>query len=85
MTNTNAALIRTDCSACRIDLEVRVGAGTVAALIPSNGKRGSLHAPAHAAVVEFVTDGDDDPADPATLLMWDCPACGYADSLDRLT
>ncbi|GAB3081150.1 hypothetical protein GCM10027053_52170 [Intrasporangium mesophilum] len=68
------ALIKTDCSDCRIDLTVDTSAGTVTARIPSNGKRGSLHVPAHTATSDLWDDGD--------LWMWDCPVCGHADSYD---
>lgn len=66
----------TTCSTCSIGLTV--DSVTVTAVTPSNGKRGALHIPAHAATGDVYVDatyGED-------LLMWDCPACGAADSLD---
>lgn len=71
---TTKTLIKTTCSSCSADLKVYPHAGSVTSVVPSNGKRGSLHVPAH--TVEADLDGDDD------LLTWDCPACGEADSFD---
>lgn len=66
--------IRTTCSSCFIDLTLDRDAETVSATVPSNGRRGSLHVPAHR--VEADLYGDDD------LLQWECPACEHADSFD---
>jgi hypothetical protein len=42
--------------------------------VPSNGVRGDKHVPAHTVTADAVEcDG---------LIMWDCPACEYAESHD---
>jgi hypothetical protein len=66
--------IRTTCSGCRINVTLFPRDAKVTALIPSNGKRGSLHVPAH--MVSSDLYGDED------LYEWDCPACEHADSFD---
>lgn len=71
MTKTRIA---TTCSNCSADVALFPHAGSVTSKVASNGKRGSLHVPAH--TVEADLDGDDD------LLTWDCPVCGDADSFD---
>jgi len=72
METITAATITTTCSGC--SEEVKVAAYEATVQVPSNGKRGSLHVPAHKVVADVYDDGD--------LLTWDCPACGYADSYD---
>lgn len=67
-----AKTIHTNCSDCMTDLVI--DGDKVTAQIPSSGSRGSKFVPAHEATSEVT--GDDD------LLMWDCPACGHADSYD---
>lgn len=81
------SVVRTTCSSCFIDVQVVIVtdgsdrpavesllAASVKARIPSNGKRGSLHVPAHEVRTEATLDAD------GTLLLWECPSCGYADS-----
>lgn len=75
----NTTLTSTTCSACAINLTVDANNGVVTAVVPSNGKRGSLHVPAHTVIGDVLFDASDDDGD---LGMWDCPACGYADSYD---
>lgn len=65
-------IVKTECAECFAAVRVDLDAGTATARIPSNGRRGSLHVPAHAASTEGTfTD---------VLFLWECPACGYADS-----
>lgn len=71
---TATPIVRTTCSDCSIAVRVNLDTGVVTARIPSNGKRGSLHVPAHDETTQGSLDSDE------TLLLWDCPACGYADS-----
>ena len=47
---------------------------TVKARMPSNGKRGAGHVPAHDVQADATLDAD------GALLLWECPLCGYADS-----
>jgi hypothetical protein len=61
------------CSGCMEDVVIEDG--IVSILVASNGLRGSKHVPAHVVTAEITFYGDD-------LLVWDCPACGYADSFD---
>jgi hypothetical protein len=63
----------TQCSGCHARTLLNVEVGTAAVQIPSNGKRGSLHVPAHTVSTSLWTTDD-------YLWMWDCPACEYADS-----
>jgi len=67
--------VTTTCSGCAADVRVDVDGGTATVRVPSNGKRGSLHVPAHDVVADVVVADD--------LAMWDCPvpSCGYADSV----
>lgn len=67
-------IIKTTCSGCMIDVKIDVENEVVTALIPSNGRRGSLHIPAHEVSSDLYGDED--------LLQWDCPACEHADSYD---
>ena len=69
-------MTKTTCSECFIDLIIDLDAGVVRATIPSNGRRGSLHVPAHDVEADLTVDEGTD------LIMWDCPACGHADSFD---
>lgn len=70
-----ANIVRTTCSGCTEPVRVNLHRGTATMRVPSNGKRGSLHVPAHDAVADVIIDADGD------LAMWDCPVCGYADSV----
>ena len=72
-----ATLTKTTCSNCTIDLSLDADRWVIRATVPSNGLRGSKHVPAHEVVADVWTDDDT-----GSLLMWDCPACGYADSFD---
>lgn len=63
------------CSGCARTVVLDLDNGVARVQMPSNGKRGSLHVPAHALMTDEVVVDE-------TLAMWDCPACGYADSLD---
>lgn len=74
---SNALIIKTTCSGCSEQVTVDRNFGVAIAKVPSNGKRGSLHVPAHNVSVDL--DGDD-----GDLVTWDCPwpTCGYADSFD---
>lgn len=76
MASSYSTIIRTDCSGCRLDVKINRDHGTASIVIPSNGKRGSLHVPAHTVVADAFDDGE--------LITWDCPnpACDYADSFD---
>lgn len=76
MTSSAAFAIQTTCSGCSADVELVNGSAVVA--VPSNGKRGSLHVPAHKVEAPLSFTEDD------SLLLWDCPvpSCGYADSYD---
>lgn len=64
--------VKMQCGGCLTEVKVDLDAQTVTARIPSNGKRGAGHVPAHDAVTEGHSDED--------LMYWECPACGYADS-----
>lgn len=73
MTNSHAATVRRfPCSGCGEPLALNVATLVVTMRVPSNGKRGSLHVPAHDVTAEAVEVGP--------LIEWDCPLCGYADS-----
>lgn len=65
----------TTCSDCMADVAVDVDALTVTVKVPSNGLRGSKHVPAHTLTAEAAEEG-------SGLIVWECPACGHADSLD---
>jgi len=69
-----ATIITTTCSDCSLPTKVNIDRGTVEVKVPSNGKRGSLHVPAHVLTTEAWTTDD-------YLFTYDCPACGYADSV----
>ncbi len=68
--------IKTTCSGCSAELTIT--GEWVRTVIPSNGKRGSLHQPAYRSSTRwfFLSDPKD------SVIGWDCPACGYADSYD---
>lgn len=68
-------IVKTECSGCMEPVKVDVEGGVATMRVPSNGKRGSLHVAAHDVTAEVLIDSDD------TLAMWDCPRCGYADSV----
>jgi len=68
-----ANTVRTTCSGCFLDVRVDVDALSVAVKVPSNGRRGAAYVAAHTETVEATTDGD--------LVLWDCPACEYPDSV----
>lgn len=70
-----ANVVRTECAGdgCGLKVVVYVEQERVHVMVPSNGRRGSLHKPAHTVKVDASDDGD--------LTMWDCPVCGYADSV----
>lgn len=73
-----AVKIVTTCSGCREDVTLR-GTGSFAdiATVTVKGEgRGSLRVQPKTLIADVVVDGDE------ALLMWDCPACGYADSYD---
>jgi hypothetical protein len=66
--------VEVNCSGCNTVTKLDLVNGTATLTVPSNGKRGRLHVPAHQAVATvWYTDGTD-------LAMWECPLCGYADS-----
>lgn len=70
-----ANVVRTVCSGCMEPVTVDVDWGMATMRIPSNGKRGAGHVPAHDATAEVLIDSD--------LAMWDCPmpGCDQADSV----
>lgn len=68
-----AAERSTHCSGCARPVRVRAD-GNVEVFVESNRKRGAGHVPAHVELAEWIDDDG--------LVMWDCPACEYADSLD---
>lgn len=67
-------MVTTFCSGCMND--VRVTSERVTVHVPHNGARGVRRVPAH------TLSGDVFPDD--ILWQWDCPSCGYADSLDLI-
>lgn len=70
-------IIKTTCSGgrgCREDVVLDLEQGTATVHVASNGRRGSLHVPDHDVVADLTEEGP--------LLLWDCPACGHADSYD---
>lgn len=68
-------IIRTECSGCWANVRVNRDTAVVTSRVPSNGKRGSLHVPAHDVTSDVLNDDGD-------LVTWDCPVCEYADSFD---
>lgn len=68
------AVVRTECAECFAPVRVNVDTGVVKATKPSNGKRGKTYVGAHPVESQGYLDSDE------TLLLWDCPVCGYADS-----
>lgn len=71
MSNT----VTTECSGCMEPVSVDIDAGLATMHVPSNGRRGSLHVPAHDVTAEVSIDAD------GVLALWDCPRCEYADSV----
>ena len=69
------SVIKTDCSGCLEPFRLDTETGVVTMHVPSNGKRGSLYVPAHDVTADAVLDANGD------LLVWQCPRCGYADSV----
>lgn len=69
-----ATLIKNDCSGCAGAFTLNKSTLVVTMTVPSNGKRGDGHVPAHTVTADAVeVDG---------LVMWDCPRCEYAESHD---
>lgn len=68
------AIVKKDCSGCMESFRLNTTTGIVTMTVPSNGRRGSLHVPAHDVTTEATLDRVE------TLLLWDCPRCGYAES-----
>ncbi|MGV8846107.1 hypothetical protein [Tessaracoccus sp.] len=60
------------CSQCGETFALNTVTGLVTMRAPSNGRRGSLHVPAHVVTAQ----GDDD----GTLWHWECPLCEYSES-----
>lgn len=73
------AQVPTACGSCFVPVVVDLAKGTTTTSVPSNGLRGQGFVGAHEVTEEFTDDG--------TLALWECGACGYADStyLDPLT
>lgn len=69
----NTSAIKHECDGCLLDVTLDIESGTATTHVPSNGKRGSLHVPAH-DVIEGLWTQDD------YLWEWDCPECEYANS-----
>jgi hypothetical protein len=70
------APIKTTCSDCFADLVIDECYGSVTTTVPSNGRRGSKRVEARKVTLDAWMDAEGD------LVMWDCPACGHADSYD---
>lgn len=70
--SSNGDVVKTECGDCFIGVQVDLANMVAAAKIPSNGKRGKGHVAAHWLSTDMTSDG--------TLALWECPACGYADS-----
>lgn len=64
--------VTAQCSGCGEDFTLDRETGAVTMRVPSNGRQGRLHVPAHDVTTEAFSDG--------TLLLWECPRCGYAES-----
>lgn len=77
MTTTHETF-KTTCSGCATTVQIEERNWIVRVTIPSNGVRGAKHVPAHEEVGMVTTD------EQGYLLLWDCPACGYADSFDPI-
>jgi hypothetical protein len=80
MTSTTfPTVILTTCSACAADVTLDLEVGTATVTVPSNGRRGALHVPAHDVVTDVHGDTDD-----LVLVTWECPvpSCEHADSYD---
>lgn len=70
-----ADIVTTTCSACSVATVINVDTGEGFARVPSNGKRGDGHVPAHEVTFEVLIDAEGD------LAMWDCPVCDNAESV----
>lgn len=81
--------VTTECASCFVEVTLTIthdggAAGewgidtfvsaTLTSRIPSNGLRGAKYVAPYDAHAEAVPDAD------GTLLLWECVACGYADS-----
>ncbi|KQP62913.1 hypothetical protein [Nocardioides sp. Leaf285] len=89
MAGTTEQRVSLPCSGCMEPFEMLVlsaGEGgasvvdtlrsaTVTMAVPANGVRGRGHQAAHEVRAEAEVDAT------GTLLVWDCPRCGYADSV----
>ena len=71
--------VETTCSGCMKDLSLNLKDGILTMHIPSNGLRGSKRVEAATLTADILFDAEDVDF---YLAMWDCPTCGYADSLD---
>lgn len=74
-----SVIVKTECASCFIPVKVNVDALTITVRVPSSGARGGAKSgkdfvPAR-TVTEFASLDSD-----GTLVLWDCPVCGYADS-----
>ena len=58
------------------DIVIRPSIGRVTVEIESNGRRGQFFRPAQTLLADIIE------TDEPTFIMWDCPACGYADSFE---
>lgn len=67
-------IVKKDCSGCMEPFRLNTVTGIVTMMVPSNGIRGAGHKPAHEVTTEATLDRAQ------TLLLWDCPRCGYAES-----
>jgi hypothetical protein len=67
-------IVKNECSGCFEQYRLDTKALTLTMVVPSNGKRGKGHVPAHEVVAEV------DYEHGGELLGWECPICGYADS-----
>jgi hypothetical protein len=74
MTAKSRDLVTKPCSGCMEDFTLDVDTGVITMRVPSNGKRGALHVPAHDVATEAVLAPD------GVLVTWECPRCGYSES-----
>jgi hypothetical protein len=68
-----ADLITSECSGCMEPFTLNRTTLVVTMTVPSNGRRGSLHMPAHVVATDAAVGS-------LGLIEWDCPRCGYAES-----
>lgn len=82
-TTTSIPAQTTECSGdCELGVYLDLDAETVTVQVPSNGRRGEGHVPAHQEVRDLDgIDWDDEDEEPV-VIYWTCPVCQYADSLD---